>query len=138
MIDAENEFYTVVATELRAAFPGIYVTGEYVRQPSSFPCVSIEEKNNAVWRNTRTGTSLENHATVMYEVNVYSNLINGKKQEARSIMAVADEVFARYNMSRIMTSPVPNLADATIYRLVARFQGIVGPDGQGGFIAHIR
>lgn len=138
MIDAENEFFTAVATELRAAFPGIFVTGEYVREPASFPCVSIEEKNNAVWRNTRTGTSLENHATVMYEVNVYSNLINGKKQEAKAIMAVADEVFARLNMSRIMTSPVPNLADATIYRLTARFQGIVGPDGQGGFIAHIR
>ena len=138
MIDAENQFFTLVANELRAAFPGIYVTGEYIRQPEKFPCVSIEEKNNALWRNTRTGTTMENHATVMYEVNVYSNKVNGKKQEAKAIMAVADEVFMRKNMSRIMTTNVPNLADASIYRYVARYQGIVGPDGHGGFIAHIR
>ena len=29
MIDAENQIFTLLATELRAAFPGLYVTGEY-------------------------------------------------------------------------------------------------------------
>ena len=138
MIDAENQIFTLLATELRAAFPGLYVTGEYEREPKQVPCVSIEEKDNAVWRNCRTNTNVEQKAAVMYEVNVYSNKLNGKKQEAKQIMAVADEVFARKNFSRTMTAPIPNLADATVYRLTSRYQAIVGPDGQGGFVVNIR
>lgn len=138
MIDAEMEIYTAVASDLREAFPGINVTGEYVRDVSRLPCVSIEERNNAVWRNSRDTVTNENHAAVMYEVNVYSNKLNGKKQECRAIMAVADEAFGRMGFSRTMLSSVPNLADATIYRLTARYQAIIGTDEIGGFMIYKR
>lgn len=139
MIDAEAQIFEFIKGEVLAAYPNAYVTDEYVRQPPRMPCVSIEERNNALWRNTRTGSiGFENHAALMYEVNVYTNNINGKKQLARDILAAADEAFARKNFSRTMISPIPNLADATIYRLTARYQAVVGPDGEGGFISHIR
>lgn len=138
MIDAENEIFTLVAQNLREHFPGIYVTGEYVRESAKFPCVSIEEKNNAVWRNSRDTVTNENHAAVMYEINVYSNKLNGKKQECKVIMAQAGDVMNALGFSRIMLSPVPNLADATIYRLTARFQAILGRDANGRFIVYKR
>ena len=138
MIDAENEIYTYVASILRDAFPGINTTSEYSREVSKFPTVSIEEKNNAVWRNSRTTSTNEVHAAVMYEVNVYSNKLNGKKQEAKGIIAVADSAFNSLGFSRTMLEPIPNLADATIYRMTARYQCIIGQDDSGNFTTYKR
>lgn len=138
MIDAENEIYSIIASCLRDAFPGINVTGEYVREPEKFPCVSIEEKNNAIWRNTRTQDNYEHHAAVMYEINVYSNRQNGRKMECRNILNVADDAIVGLGFTRTMLSPVPNLADATIYRLTARYQAVIGTDVNGRFMVHKR
>lgn len=138
MIDAENEIFTAIATALREAFPGIMVSGEYQRTVSTFPFVSIEEKNNSVWRNSRTQSNYENHVAVMYEINVYSNKLNGKKQECKAVMTCADEAMLRLGFSRTMLSAVPNLADATIYRMTARYQGIIGTDANGNFIIYKR
>ena len=79
MIDIENAIFTEAASELKAQYPDIYVTGEYARTPPSFPCVSIEEKSNIPLTTTRTSSSNENHAILMYEVNVYSNKQVGRK-----------------------------------------------------------
>ena len=126
MINAEDEIFAKCAEKIREAFPNAYVTGEYVRTPPRFPAVSIEEKNNAIWRNARDSSELENAAAVMYEVNVYSNLKDGKKREAKAILDVADSAMKEIGFSRTMVSPIPNLADATIYRLTARYSGIIG------------
>lgn len=51
MIDVENQIYTPIAQALREAFPGINVSGEYVRTPSSFPHVSIVDRTITLPRN---------------------------------------------------------------------------------------
>ena len=91
MIDIENEVFTKIATELRSQFTGINVYGEDVRSPSSFPCVSIVEADNYTLRRTQDSGSNENHANVMYEVNVYSNKTSGKKTECKEIFAVIED-----------------------------------------------
>ena len=42
-------------------YPKIYMTGEYVKSPPSFPCVSLIETDNQVYRNTRDSGCIENH-----------------------------------------------------------------------------
>ena len=74
----------------------------------------------------------------MYEINVYSNRQNGRKKECRNILNVADETIVGLGFTRTMLSPVPNLADATIYRLTARYQAVIGTDANGRFIVHKR
>lgn len=37
MIDVENQIYTPIAAALREKFPGISVSGEYVKGPSKVP-----------------------------------------------------------------------------------------------------
>lgn len=138
MIDCENLLFTTVATKLRAAFPGIYVTGEYVRAPARFPCVSIEERDNSAWRNSRTNECYENHAAVMYEINVYSNKQSGKKQECKAIAACADEAMQHMGFTRTMLSPIQNLADATIFRMTGRYSGIVAQTGDNDFTVYKR
>lgn len=123
MIDIENQVYTVIAEALRDQFPGILVSGEYVNAPSSFPYVSIVEQDNYVTATHQDSSDTEKLATVMYEVNVYSDKSGSKKSVCRNILNHIDAIMYSMNLRRSSMSPVPNLENATIYRLVARYQG---------------
>lgn len=128
MIDIESEVFDIISKKVRIKHKSIFMTGEYVKSPPSFPCVSIIEVDNQIYRNTRTSSSIENHSQIMYEVNVYSNKTNGKKSEAKKILSVIDIEFRKLGFTRVMTSPVPNEQDATIYRIVARYRAIVSKE----------
>ena len=66
MIDMENEIFNEVSAQVREQYPDIFMTGEYVKTPPSFPCVSLVEVDNATFRNTQTAEGKENHVAVMY------------------------------------------------------------------------
>jgi hypothetical protein len=128
MIDAENEIFSAVRGAVITEYPGIYMVGEYVDTPPQFPCISLVEIDNAVYRNSSTNTVEENHAAVSYEVNIYSNKPKGKKSECKAIAAVLDGKMANLGFTRMMLQPVPNLADTTIYRMVGRYRAVIGKD----------
>ena len=73
----------------------------------------------------RTTKSIENHAQVLYEVNVYSNKTSGKKAECKAIIALIDSKMEALGFTRTLMNPVPNEEDATVYRMVARYRAIV-------------
>lgn len=121
MIDIESLLFTPIAQAVREQF-NAYVTGEYVKSPSKFPHVSIVESDNYITLSHRdTGVS-EKYSTIMYEVNVYSNKTSGKKSECRAILSLIDSMMYERNFTRIAMTPVPNMEDATIYRLTARYR----------------
>lgn len=124
MIDIENEVFTKIASELRSQFTGINVYGDDVRSPSQFPCVSIVEADNYTVKSTQDSGSNENHANLMYEVNVYSNKTSGKKTECKEILSVIDDILLGLGFTRTMKNPV-SMDDATIYRMVTRYMAIV-------------
>lgn len=128
MIDIENEVFSRIATRLRNEFNPISVYGEYVKSPASFPAVSIEEKANSVYQRTQDGANVENHALVMYEVNVYSNKQVGKKSECKAIFKVIDDEFKQMGFTRTLRESIPNLENATIYRMVGRYSAVVSVD----------
>ena len=125
MIDMENVIFNRVATKVREEYPGIYMTGEYVKSPSSFPAASLVEMDNATRTDTIDSGSNENHANVMYEVNVYSNKATGKKSECKAIIALIDEEMLALGFVRNTLTPVPNMNDSTIYRMVARYKATI-------------
>lgn len=122
MIDCESEVYSRVATKLRESFPNINLSGEYVRSPASFPHASIVMSDNAAMRANLDSSGKENMALVTFEVNVYSNKSEGKKTECKNIAKNIDETLFSMNFLRLVMTPVPNMEDATIYRIVARYQ----------------
>lgn len=128
MINIENEIFNDVATVVRGKYPNVNMTGEYVKSPSSFPHVSLVEMDNSVLTSTQTSTEYENHATLMYEANVYSNKNTGKKTECKEIMATLDERMLANGFTRTMLQPIPNMDDATIYRITARYTAIISKD----------
>lgn len=134
MIDIENDIFSAVAVPLREKYGKdakgqykIWVSGESTDVPARFPAVTIEEKDNYVF--TRASTvKIENAASVMYEVNVYTNRVGYKKQDAQEIMSFVDEILAGLKFNRTMMQPIDNLSDATIYRMVARYEATVDTD----------
>lgn len=122
MIDVEAQIFTKVVQ----ALPTTYVSGVYEPVPSSFPAVYITEIDNSVWRNGISSSEVENYAAITYEVNVYSNVKGRKKTECREIANTVDGVMKGLNFTRMSMNPVPNLADSTIYRIVARYRAVVG------------
>ena len=128
MIDIENQVFDRVAKRVREQFPNIFMVGEYVKSPSSFPAASLMEMDNAIRTSTVDSGSNENHADVMYEVNVYSNKTTGKKAESKAIMALIDEEMTAIGFVRSTLTPVPNEYDSTIYRMVGRYRASVSAD----------
>ncbi len=128
MIDIESSVFNTVATRVREVFPDIYMAGEYVNSPASFPAVSLVEMDNSTRVETIDSGFNENHANVMYEVNVYSNKATGKKSECKAIIALIDKEMLAMGFSRSTLTPVPNEYDSTIYRMVGRYRATVSTD----------
>lgn len=135
MIDIENDVFDTVATELRSNYRGIWVSGEYVDTPAKFPAVTIVEADNRIFERMRT-RKIENAVHVMYEVQVFSNKASGKKEEAKAIADTVDQVFESCGFTRTMRNKVANLKDATIYRIVCRYEAIVGENGENNFLIY--
>ena len=128
MIEFESEIFNAVVMVVREKHPDIYMVGEYVKTPPQFPCVSLVEMDNQTYQRTEDSGSSENHVSVMYEVNIYSNKTVGKKSECKEIAAVIDEQMLALGFARTMLQPIPNLDDATIYRMVGRYSAIISKD----------
>lgn len=125
MIDIESAVFNRVAARVCEVYPDIFMVGEYVNSPASFPAVSLVEMDNATRIETIDSGFNENHANVMYEANVYSNKTVGKKSECKAIIALIDEEMLAMGFSRSTLTPVPNEYDSTIYRMVGRYRAAV-------------
>lgn len=121
MIDVESLIFTPIAQAVREQF-NASVTGDYVKSPSTFPHASIVESDNYITISHRDSGTAEKYSTIMYEVNVYSNKTGVKKSECRAMLGLIDQMMYERNFSRIAMTPVPNLEDATIYRITARYR----------------
>ena len=124
MIDVQAELYTIGRGAVKAVYPDVEVSSTYNLAPSEFPFVSIVEGDNSVYRQTMDSARIENHANIMLEVNVYTTGDN-KQSMARSIMAVLDEKYGVIGLERMMMNPITNFNDTTVYRIVARYRGII-------------
>ncbi len=126
MNDCENEVYTRVATVLREKFPGINLAGEYVKAPSAFPHVSIVQSDTVtVYMKT---TDTRQYDRLLFEINIYSNKATGKKTECKAIAKEIDRIMFSMNFRRMSMTPVPNMENESIYRIVARYR--VTTDGK--------
>ena len=119
----------MVQTAVRVSGSKASVTIEYETTPKTMPAVTVMEIDNTIVQRMRT-TKIENADRVVYQINVYSDKLNGRKQEARSLMSVVDRAMLNAGFTRIMMNQIPNLVDARVYRIVARYSAVVGPGSQ--------
>ena len=127
MIDIENDIFDHFAKTLRAEHPGVNILSDFTVAPAKFPVVTLIESDNRILQRMRT-TNIENAVSVMYEANVYSNKPSGKKSEAKAIANTVDAIFNELGFTRTFREQVPNMKDATIYRIVCRYEAVVDKD----------
>ena len=124
MIDLEFDIFDTVSKELKTAHPGLLVISDYTVAPAKFPVVTLVEADNRILDRMRTN-NIENAVTVMYEANIYSNKAVGKKSEAKAIANTVDAAFNGLGFTRTFRQQIPNMNDATIYRIVCRYEAVI-------------
>lgn len=136
MIDVENLVIDTISKAVKATYPNATIESVYTNSPSSFPFVSVIEADNYTYRRTQDDDLKEHHTNVMYEINVYSNKTNGKKTEAKKILELVDSALQNIKFTRTVKQEIAN-SDKTIYRIVARYEAVIG-EGQviGDNIVH--
>lgn len=129
MIDHLNEIFTLVATHLRDEHSPITVTGEYTRQPSKFPTVTLDEIENVMVDALEDSSQEERFSGLTYRLQVFSNKQSGKKAEARAIFATADGVLRSLGFRRISYSTTPEIYESTIYSITATYEAVADTEG---------
>lgn len=138
MIDIESKVYSSVRAAILAKYPKCYVADAILNAPPSYPCVYIVEADNTNYRRTADSSGNEHDAEVLYVIEIYSNkvggvrngkVIPGKKAECKDIAAIADDTMLELGFNRTMLNQIPNEKDATIYRMVGRYNAKVSKDG---------
>lgn len=129
MIDYSNHIFTNVANDVRNAHIGVKVIGEYVRTPSSFPTVALDEISNVMVDRLEDSSHEETFAGVTYRLQVFSNKQSGKRTEARAIFATADATMRRMGFRRVTYATTPEIYDSTIYGITATYEGVISIQG---------
>ena len=129
MLDFNNEVFTTVAVRVRSEHSDATVTGEYTRQPSSFPMVTLDETQNVMVDRLEDSTNEEKFAGVTYRLQVFSNKQSGKRTEARAIFATADAEMRKMGFRRVTYTTTPEIYDSTIYNITATYEAVVSAAG---------
>ena len=106
MIDIQNMIVDAIFNAVKAenAYPNADVTTGFDMKTAVFPCVVIEEVNNAPLRSTDTDDCAENHTRLVYEVSVYTNDISKAKTEGRNILKIVDDTLQGLKFRRTRTN----------------------------------
>jgi len=129
MIDIENVLFDKLVNILETEFSDL-VDNIYSETPNdivSFPLVVIQEVSNLNYVSGQVDKEYENYATIAYDVNIYSNKIDGAKLECKKILKKVDLAFLAYNFRRVSYLMFRNNDDHTC-RLTARYQAVVSSD----------
>lgn len=124
MISLENQVIDAIDKALATAYPSAVVTAGYVRSSSQFPCVQVVEIDTRVLERASTLSTIEVMATVVIEINFFSNKTSSKKEECKELAAITDDVMENLGFMRTMLSQTPNYEDSTIFRMTGRWQKI--------------
>jgi len=127
MIDIESKVVDTIFNAVRAnnAYPNADITTGFDEQTATFPCVVVEEVNNAPLRRMDTDDCAENYTMLTYEVSVYTDDVNKAKTEGKKILEIVDTALQGLKFRRIRKNKPLNI-NRTVFRQYARYEVIVG------------
>lgn len=75
MIDIESKIFDTIfnAVTAESAYPNADVTTGFDEKNAVFPCVVVEEVDNAPYQRGNTDDCAENYTRLVYEVSVYTD-----------------------------------------------------------------
>lgn len=99
------------------------VSAQYQPVTYSHMLVTVEETDNRELPEYADSANNET-AQISFEINIFANDTNHKIGDARNIAGIVDELMRDMGFTRVYMRPVPNLADATIYRITSMYSGV--------------
>lgn len=126
MIDFSNEIFSAVATDLRSAYEGIKVVGEYVASPTAFPTVTIDEISNVPAH--LDSAELPKYAEVQYRVQIFCNG-SGKRAKAREIYGSVAKRLSLLGLVGMTYTTTPAIYNSEIYCITGTFRGVMDRSG---------
>ena len=126
MIDYSNEIFSAVATDLRSAYKGIKVVGEYVASPTAFPTVTIDEIQNIPTH--MDSSNQPKYAEVVYRIQVFCNG-SGKRATAREIYGAVAKQLSIMGLVGVTYTTTPAIYNSEVYCITGTFRGVIDRDG---------
>lgn len=126
MIDYSNEIFNAVATDLRSAYEGIKVVGEYVASPTAFPTVTVDETENIPMH--LDSAELPKYASVVYRVQVFCNG-TGKRAKAREIYGTVAKRLSLMGLVAVTYTTTPAIYNSEVYCITGTFRGVIDRGG---------
>lgn len=117
MIDVETDVFNYVYPYVSSLVPTGCFKSVYVPEPAKFPFAILMEIDNYTDKKNRSSARNEDYVVLTYEANVYAR----DRFSARSVMNGISQGMNDLGFTRLSMQSVPNLADSTIYRIVARY-----------------
>ena len=125
MIFTNNAIYTVIRTAALASEPTTNVTQTYSATPSKFPTVFAREIGHYTPSQTQTMTNAQEVYESTWEVQIYSNLQTGAKEQAYKLMSVVKNALKGLYFIEVSENPLDS-ASEKYFILVARFRRVIG------------
>ena len=126
MIDIESKIVDTIYNAVKAnnAYPNADVTTGFDEKTATFPCVVVEETNNAPYRSANTDNCAENYTRLTYEVSVYTDNANSAKTTGKAILDIVDNALQGLKFRRIHKNKPLNI-NRTLFRQYGRWEVIV-------------
>lgn len=120
--DIESQVFTECSEAVEAVDPDVDTIGSAEDIPERMPCVSIYEYSNQNDERAWETRNSEVRSTLIYQVDIYTNDVNGKKARSKKLRDAVAQYFYSIGFSRILSAPIPNFGRPDVYRYTMRFE----------------
>ena len=120
-----NAIYTKIRAAVLAVVSTASCTQTYAPTPSKFPTVFAREIGRLTPNGTQTVSNAQDIYETTWEVQIFSNLQSGAKEQAYSLMNAVKSALKSLYFIETFESPMDN-GQNNYYTLVARFRRIIG------------
>lgn len=120
-----NAIFTRVRNAVVAEFSNANCVQTYSPTPPKFPTVFARELGHFTPQATATLSNAQDIYETTWEIQVFSNLETGAKEQAYAVLAVCKSVMREMYFVETFEQPIDQ-TDKSIYCLVARFRRVIG------------
>lgn len=120
-----NAIFTAIRAAVLAEVSTANCTQTYSPTPAKFPTVFAREIGRFTPAQTATVSNAQDIYETTWEVQVFSNLQSGAKEQAYRLMDAVKSALRKLYFVETMENPIDQ-TDAKYYTLVARFRRVIG------------
>lgn len=120
-----NAIFTAIRNAVKAEYADANCVQMYTPTPAKFPTVFAREIGHFTPQQAWTLTNAQDISERTWEVQVFSNLSTGSKEQAYDILDICKGAMRSLYFLETFEQPIDQ-QDKSIYCLVARFRRVIG------------